>query len=73
MYVWFLPKRLQCSGDLTEFSHACMTALFRSKKTDDLTRINVRRNDKTSTIYSSVMMVGSDTFGNPIFQRGLQN
>ena len=33
MYVWFLPKRLQCSGDLTEFSHACMTALFRSKKT----------------------------------------
>ena len=33
MYVWFLPKRLQCRGDLTEFSHACMTALFRSKKT----------------------------------------
>ena len=53
MYVWFLPKRIQRSGDLTEFSHACMTALFRSKKTDDLSGI-VRRYDKISTIYRDV-------------------
>ena len=25
------------------------------------------------TVYNSVMRLGSDTFGNPIFQKGLQN
>ena len=64
--------RSQASGTVLDGDHLWITG-GESPSTYNAKRISHRAVLKIYYVWISVMRVGSDTFGDPIFQKGLQN